>query len=172
MCFHTRTQPGSLRANPQPVLRFQCPLQMLEVVPGGARELRQWGKGKGVSPFSNPREDLCVWGRAGRRAGSTCLTCSAHCPLRHSTAARSWASCQHLPGPLQRCALTCSLSLPTAAPLPREAGTRPPPLSHLNANPKANGEKREQRGEEKGGEGGKPPVSTPEHAGLSSQSWG
>lgn len=160
----------SLQANWQSILHSQCPLQTLEMVPEGPGQLRQWEKEKDGSLFSKPREALCGWGRAAGPAGSTCLTCSAHCPLRRGTAARSWASCQHLRGPLQRCALTCPLPLPTAAPLSREAVTGPPPLSHLDANPKASEEMREQRGE-KGEEGGKSPVSTPEHAGLFSWPW-
>lgn len=127
---------------------------------------------KGGFLFSNPTEALCGWGWAARLAGSTCLTCSAHCPLRPGTAARSWAHCQELPGPLQRCALTCPLSLP---PLllcpPGEAGTRTSPMSHLDANPKASRERKEQM--ERGG--GKSPVPTPEPCAVghgSEAGWG
>lgn len=116
------------------------------MVPEGARELRQ-RKEKGSSLFSKPAEALGCWGWAARPAGSTCLTCSAHCPLRPGTAARSWAHCQELPGPLQRCALTCPLSLPPLLLRPgKQAGPRTPPMSHLEADPKAGRERTEQRG--------------------------
>lgn len=116
------------------------------MVPEGARELRQ-RKEKGSSLFSKPAEALGCWGWAARPAGSTCLTCSAHCPLRPGTAARSWAHCQELPGPLQRCALTCPLSLPPLLLCPgKQAGPRTPPMSHLEADPKAGRERTEQRG--------------------------
>lgn len=94
------------------------------MVPRGSQELRWRKKGKGGSLFRMPEEAPCGWGWAARPAGSTCLTCSAHWPLRRGTAASSWAGCQQLPGHPPAVCTHLSLAPSPAAPVPREAGMR------------------------------------------------
>jgi hypothetical protein len=76
----------------------------------------------------------------------------------------AWHNCEGLgslpvPGPLQKCTFTYH---PTSrCSLPPRGGTSP--LSHLGSKPKA-GKEKEQRGREKGREGGKTPALMPKHS--------